>query len=84
MHNDLSSGKGQAEQKGTGRNRAVLQAKMAEDGEGAVMMGKVLLAEVAELCSMVSSVLWTALHSHGVTSTALTPLQSPKGNTLEE
>lgn len=57
---------------------------MAEGGEGAVMMEKVLPAEVPELYSMVSSVLRTALRSHGVTSTTLTPLQSPKGNTLEE
>lgn len=33
VHSDLSLGKSQAEQTGTGRNRAVLQAKMAEDGE---------------------------------------------------
>lgn len=40
-----------------------------------------------EKCSQaltVSSVLWTALYPHGATSTALTPLQRPKGNTLEE
>lgn len=83
-HSDLSSGKGQAEQTGTGKNREFLQAKMAECGEGAVMTGKVLLAEVPKPYSMVSSVLWTALYSHGVNSTAFTPLQSPKGNTLEE
>lgn len=57
VYNDLSSGKGQAEQTGTGRNRADLQTKMAEGGEGGVMMGKVLQT------LMVSSVLWTALYS---------------------
>lgn len=39
-----------SEQTGKGKNRAVLQAKRAEDGRDTVMMGKVLPAVVPKFC----------------------------------
>lgn len=64
VHNDLSSGEGQAEQTGTGRNRAALQAEMVEGGEDAVMTGKVLPSSHGQQCAVNSSVpSWSNFHS---------------------